>query len=297
MSQVSILSILTDRYSRPFAIRNSPFAIRHSPFAIRHSPFAIRHSPFAIRNNPQSMNTPLYRTVYDSLKARILAGDYPPDVALPSESRLVHDYGVSLITVRRALHELVLDGLIERRQGVGSFVREASRGVVVGLSSFDADVAEGRLSLARDLLADRELPAPADVADRLRINAGSTVRYLARLDRQGAAPFSVDEVYIPLSLTRTVTPELAASPLFFPLWCESAGVEVGRVDFELGVQMPDGLRQEQLGIGPDTPLLICGELNFDAADSPVMWIVSYYRGDVTHLTHSVRIGPDVRRNS
>ena len=70
------------------------------------------------------MNTPLYRTVYDSLKARILAGDYPPDVALPSESRLVHDYGVSLITVRRALHELVLDGLIERRQGVGSFVRE-----------------------------------------------------------------------------------------------------------------------------------------------------------------------------
>jgi len=243
------------------------------------------------------MNTPLYRTVYDSLKARILAGGYPPGVALPSESRLVHDYGVSLITVRRALQELVLDGLIERRQGVGSFVREASRGVVVGLSSFDADVAEGRLRLARDLLADRELPAPAGVAERLRVPAGSTVRYLTRLDRQGAAPFSVDEVYIPAPLARTVTSELAASPLFFPLWCESAGIEVGRVDFELGVQMPDSQCQEQLGIGPDTPLLVCGELNFDASGSPVMWIVSYYRGDVTHLTHSVRIGSDVCGNS
>jgi GntR family transcriptional regulator len=168
---------------------------------------------------------------------------------------------------------------------------------MVGLSSFDADVAEGRLRVVRDLLDDRELPAPADVAARLRVPAGSSVRYLARLDRQGATPFSVDEVYIPPSLARTVTSELAASPLFFPLWCESAGIEVDRVDYELGVQMPDRARQEQLGVGPDLPLLICGELNFDAAGNPVMWIVSYYRGDVTHLTHSVRIGPHVSGNS
>jgi GntR family transcriptional regulator len=243
------------------------------------------------------MNTPLYRCVYDSLRERIIAGAYPPGVALPSEPRLVRDYGVSLITVRRALQELVLDGLIERRQGVGSFVREASHGLVVGLSSFDADVAEGRLRFVRDLLADEETPAPPDVASRLRAPVGSTLRYLVRLDRQGTTPFSVDEVYIPSSLARTITREMAESPLFFPLWCESIGVEVVRVDYELGVQMPDRARQEQLGVGPDTPLLTCGELNFDASGSPVMWIVSYYRGDITHLTHSVRIGPNVSRNS
>jgi GntR family transcriptional regulator len=243
------------------------------------------------------MSTPLYRTLYDSLRERILAGDYPPGVALPSEPRLVQDYGVSLITVRRALQELVLDGLIERRQGVGSFVREANHRVVVGLSSFDADVAEGRLRLVRELLADLERPAPSDVASRLRMPAGATVRYLSRLDRQGAVPFSVDEVYIPPALAGAVTRDLAASPLFFPLWCASAGVEVARVDFELGVQMPELVRQQQLGISPDTPLLICGELNFDAAGDPVMWIVSYYRGDVIHLTHSVRMETNVRGNS
>lgn len=243
------------------------------------------------------MNTPLYRAVYDSLKERILAGSYPPGTPLPSERGLVREFGVSLITVRRALHELVLDGLIERRQGIGSFVREANHGVIVGLSSFDADVAEGRLRLARDLLTDAEVVAPAALCARLSIPAGSTLRYLARLDRQGAIPFSVDEVYIPPPLARTVTRELAASPLFFPLWCESTGVKVSRVDYELGVQMPDRVRQEQLGIGPDVPLLVCSELNFDAAGNPVMWIASYYRGDVTHLTHSVRIGPNVSGNS
>jgi len=242
------------------------------------------------------MNTPLYRCVHDSLKERILTGAYRPGVALPSESRLVRDYGVSLITVRRALQELVLDGLIERRQGVGSFVREANHRVVVGLSSFDTDVAEGRLRFVRDLLCDEEAPAPADVAARLRVPTGAALRYLVRRDREGTTPFAVDEVYIPPALARTVTPDLAASPLFFPLWCEGAGVEVGRVDYELGVQMPDRDRREQLDIGPDTPLLICGELNFDAAGNPVMWIVSYYRGDVTNLTHSVRIEPNVSRN-
>jgi GntR family transcriptional regulator len=175
-------------------------------------------------------------------------------------------------------------------------VREASRGVVVGLSSFDADVAEGRLRLTRELLADRELPAPAAVAARLRLPEGAPVRYLSRLDRQGAVPFSVDEVYIPLAFAQPVTADLAASPLFFPLWCDGAGVKVGRVDFELGVQMPDRARQAQFGVGPDVPLLICGELNFDAAGNPVMWIASYYRGDVTHLTHSVRIGSNVSGN-
>ncbi len=242
------------------------------------------------------MSTPLYRTVYDALRARILAGDYPPGAALPSEAGLVREFGVSLITVRRALQELVLDGLIERRQGVGSFVRGANHGVVVGLSSFDADVAEGRLRLTRTLLADTEVPAPAAVAARLGLSPGTPLRYLARLDRQGAIPFSADEVYIPPALARTVTRAMAASPLFFPRWCESLAIEISRVDYELSVQMPDPARQEQLGIGPDVPLLICGELNFDAADQPVMWIVSYYRGDVTRLTHSVRIGSHVRGN-
>jgi GntR family transcriptional regulator len=264
----------------------SPFAIRHSPFAIRHSSFVIRHSSFAIRHSSFAMTTPLYRTVYDSLRERILAGDYPPGVALPSEPRLVQDYNLSLITVRRALQELVLDGLIERRQGVGSFVREASRGIVVGLSSFDADVAEGRLRLTRDVLADLER-RPSRCGGSGRMPASAAARPVPP-GQAGAIRFR-GRGHIARA-GRTVTPELAASPLFFPLWCESAGVEIGRVDFELGVQMPDRARQEQLGVGPDTPLLICGELNFDAAGNPVMWIASYYRGDVTHLTHSVRIG-------
>ena len=110
--------------------------------------------------------SPLYRPVHRELRERIVSGAYPPGGGLPSERRLIEDFKVSLITVRRALDELVLDGLIERRQGVGSFVRDQARDVVVGMSSFTTDVLSGRLRLVRVILKDALVPAAPDISQR-----------------------------------------------------------------------------------------------------------------------------------
>ena len=58
------------------------------------------------------LTTPLYRQVYDQIRQRISAGVYARGSALPSETRLGQEFGVSQTTVRRALDELVLDGLV-----------------------------------------------------------------------------------------------------------------------------------------------------------------------------------------
>ncbi|MGH8917155.1 MAG: GntR family transcriptional regulator, partial [Actinomycetes bacterium] len=57
------------------------------------------------------------------LRQGILAGDWAPGSRLPTESRLAKETGLSLTTVRRAFTELVAQGLVDRRQGSGSFVR------------------------------------------------------------------------------------------------------------------------------------------------------------------------------
>lgn len=67
---------------------------------------------------------PLYYQVYASLRDRIDAGEFPPGSALPPERKLVNDYGVSRITVVKAMDTLERDGLIERQQGRGTFVTE-----------------------------------------------------------------------------------------------------------------------------------------------------------------------------
>src|ERR1700744_5260399 len=67
---------------------------------------------------------PLHRQLFLVLHDEILRGAMAPGDALPTEQALCDQFGVSRITVRRALADLAEQGYIERRQGVGSFVRE-----------------------------------------------------------------------------------------------------------------------------------------------------------------------------
>ena len=65
---------------------------------------------------------PKYQQILNSLRDAIAAGRYGQGQRLPSESELVRAFGASRITVNRALRELQLAGLIERRAGSGSYV-------------------------------------------------------------------------------------------------------------------------------------------------------------------------------
>ena len=227
---------------------------------------------------------PLYRTVYLQLKQRIDAGVYPRGQAMPSESRLVQEFDVSLITLRRAIHELVLDGLVERRQGLGSFVRSNGREVTINLTRFDVDVATGRLRLTRTLLQDEMLPAAPEVAEKLALQAGSMLRHLVRLDAEGGEPMSVDEVFIPAVFASGISAEAAASPMFVALWQEQAGITLARTEYEITVQSAGKADRQLLQIDPKTPLLVEAELIFDASDRPAAWIVTRYRGDRCRLS-------------
>lgn len=78
--------------------------------------------------------TPKYRLIYDHIQEKILGGKYRLAERLPSESELVKAFGASRVTVNRALRELQLAGMIERRAGSGSYVRaQAPQGHTFGL--------------------------------------------------------------------------------------------------------------------------------------------------------------------
>jgi len=74
----------------------------------------------------KSSFVPQYRRIYDDLKEKIQGGTYPEGTQLPAERELCLEYGVERITVRRSLEMLVQDGLVEKRPGIGSFVRSAT---------------------------------------------------------------------------------------------------------------------------------------------------------------------------
>src|SRR6266478_5988890 len=82
----------------------------------------------------QPRNTPKYQQILERLTDSITSCEYGVGQRLPSEHELVKTFGASRVTVNRALSELKLSGLIERRAGYGSYVSaKASKGYTFGL--------------------------------------------------------------------------------------------------------------------------------------------------------------------
>ncbi|HUP05097.1 MAG TPA: GntR family transcriptional regulator [Bryobacteraceae bacterium] len=85
-------------------------------------------------NTADDVKSPKYKKIYRSIKDAIGSGEYKPGQRLPSESELVGAFGASRITVNRALRELQLAGIIDRRAGSGSYVRaQPERSYTFGL--------------------------------------------------------------------------------------------------------------------------------------------------------------------
>ncbi|MBN1291225.1 MAG: GntR family transcriptional regulator [Candidatus Latescibacteria bacterium] len=219
-----------------------------------------------------------------------MSGLYSPGGMLPSESQLKKEFKVSTITIRRAVQELALDGYIEKRQGIGSFVRDRSQTVeVVSLSGFTSDVVSGRLKIVRTLLTDNMIRIRKEIAEKLNIQTDSLVRHLVRLDSTGGTPFSIDEAFIPPDLAVNITQDIASSPLFMHEWQKATGFDFVKTEYDIQVKKADDREQNLLQIDSASPLLVTGELVFDVSGRPVMWIESKYPSDRCRLSGTVRL--------
>jgi GntR family transcriptional regulator len=126
---------------------------------------------------------------------RSLVAGAAPGTAAPSERELVHRFGVARMTVRQAMDALVVEGLLERIPGRGTFVarprRTASR-----VSSFGEEMARrNMLSESQTLLARREQAGPG-VARALNISEGDAVIHWRRLRRGDGIPMCIEDAYL-----------------------------------------------------------------------------------------------------
>lgn len=122
--------------------------------------------------------TPKYLRVAAALRARIRGGELKPGARLPAETALATEWRVSLPVIRQALSILRSEGLIESRQGVGTFVREARRLQRKSRRRYGRARADKKLltrDLRHEILFAGRAPAPGHVAERLGISPGDEV--------------------------------------------------------------------------------------------------------------------------
>ena len=140
------------------------------------------------------MTAPKYRELADMLLARF--ANAPVGLPTPSERQLAEETGVSRMTARRAIDELVREGRLTREVGRGTFVARPTVSVPLQLTSFSEDMrARGYVPSSR-LLRLASIPATEQVAAILQIAPGSDVVLLSRLRLADDMPMAIERSHL-----------------------------------------------------------------------------------------------------
>jgi GntR family histidine utilization transcriptional repressor len=137
-----------------------------------------------------------------SIRQRIAEGGWQPGMRLPSERELVQQFGCARMTVHHALRELEDEGLIERRQGSGSYVAQLHPiSNVLQVRDIHDEIAErGHAHVTRVLSVEREKAGP-EVAAAMRLRRGATVFHVRLVHLENGVPIQLED--------RMVNPALA----------------------------------------------------------------------------------------
>jgi GntR family transcriptional regulator len=129
--------------------------------------------------------------------ADLVARELTVGDAVPSERALTRQLGVSRTTVRQAIDALVIEGVLERSQGRGTFVAPPRADLEMRLTTFGEEVRRRGMTPASHVLEARTTPCPAAVAELLALAVGAPAHRVLRVRTADGEPWAVEDAWIP----------------------------------------------------------------------------------------------------
>src|ERR1700742_1789116 len=210
---------------------------------------------------------PLHRQLFLVLHDEIDRGVLASGDALPTEQTLCEQFGVSRITVRRALADLADQGYIERRHGVGSFVRQhGPADVSSNGSSFMEGLRQTQFETEVDVVELGTRRPPRAIAEALETSDELLHIVRVRRQRRTGEPLMVTDAWLPAGLANTLTESaLRGAPLYELL--ADAGVVADRMRHEITAEIAAPRNAHLLGTAIGAARLRVTRLVF-VADAP-----------------------------
>ena len=226
----------------------------------------------------------LYLRVETVLAGEIADGDLKVGDQLPTEDSLIVRFGVSRITVRRAIQNLVSRGLVEIRRGKGTFVAAPKiTQELIELSGFVEDMhALGRKPTARVMGKDI-VTADATVASQLALTKGERVVRIRRVRLADGIPLSFDETYLPLEIgKKIITNNLKVEPIF-SLLERKYNVPLIEAEYKLDAVAAETDVAAALKVKPGSAIFRIERTSYSTDRRPVDYEKLHYRGDLVQF--------------
>jgi GntR family histidine utilization transcriptional repressor len=146
---------------------------------------------------PPSKPLAPYARVKASLKSGLASGRWPAGARMPSEAELMAQFGVSRMTVTRALRELQAEGMVERSQGVGTFAAPLHRvAATLTLRDLHEEIESRGHRHRATVHLKREERATRGVAARLGLRTGERVFHTLVLHEENGVPLQCEDRYV-----------------------------------------------------------------------------------------------------
>ena len=223
---------------------------------------------------------PLYAQIVEQLKQDIENGVFNKTGRIPTEAELAEQYRVSRITVRRAVDDLVNQGLVEKKQGKGTFItsQKFSRRLDNGPMGFTEMCHSMGLEPSTQILkAEVCVPKSAEVRKFLQLKEGESALYISRLRLGDGKPLAMEESYYPLEYSDLLTLNLEKESIYTYLR-EVKGIELRSTTIRLSIVRADAKLSK----------LLCVLRN--AAQLEIRGFVIQPNGQPVHTSYQVGYG-------
>lgn len=238
------------------------------------------------RNSP----LPRYYQLKEIMRERVRSGEWKPGDLIPSERELSEKYGISRMTARQAITDLVNEGVLYREQGKGTFVSQRKiTQQLINLTGFTEDMrARGRRPSTKVLSAVME-PADEETTEKLRISPGTLIFRLRRLRLADDEPLAIEWSQINFKGCEGLLEEDLEQNSLYRVLETKFGIPLMEADQELEAGLAGSEDAQLLKIPAGSSVLFTRRVTYTERGQPIEYAKAVYCGNkYTFYTHLKR---------
>ena len=225
---------------------------------------------------------PLYYQIREQLRQQILSGALRPGDALPGETQICAETGVSRMTARQALTQLANEGLVIRQRGRGTFVatpKTVLPNVQVTGMSYTEIMGQAGMSAGARILAQEVIPAADEVAAWLKLKAGEQVIRIVRTRSASGEVMSLETSFYPHARFPALAETDLTDASLYRFLEERYGVAPAYAVDTVEISVAGAYEAEALKVNEGAPIVLVTTLGCLADDTPVAFTQTIHRGD------------------
>ncbi|AQM59169.1 GntR family transcriptional regulator [Clostridium baratii] len=223
-----------------------------------------------------------YEEIACDIQKKIESGYYRPNDQLPFEKDMCKEYGVSRITIKKAMDSLVMKGLVAKRRGAGTFVKDIESDEVSNISTSNQFEGFSKTFSGMDIVSKiiefKVIIPDYDIAQKLKITDEDFVYYIVRARYANEIPYVVEYTYMPINIIPGVKKETLKGSLYEYIE-ETLNLKIKSAHRTIRATLPNEIEQEYLNISENFPILEVEQIAFLDNGQPFEYSKSRHRSD------------------